>query len=132
MEVLKFLASWLLLSDAVNTIITVAVLFAQTQLGASNLMLAALAALVPACAIAGAYGFLYIQRKFKITTKTMILIVVFLQIMIPFYGILGLFTPLGLKHQWELWPVACYHGLLLGAMQSFSRVLFAEMLPKSR
>jgi MFS-type transporter involved in bile tolerance (Atg22 family) len=54
MEVMKFLAAWLLLSDAVNTIITVAILFAQTQLGASVTMLAALAALVPASAILGA------------------------------------------------------------------------------
>ena len=54
LEVMKFLGAWLLLSDAVNTIITVAILFAQTQLGASVTMLAALAALVPASAIAGA------------------------------------------------------------------------------
>jgi UMF1 family MFS transporter len=58
--------------------------------------------------------------------------VVFMQIMLPLYGILGLFASAGLVHQWELWPVAIYHGIMLGAMQSFSRVLFAEMLPKSR
>ena len=51
---MRFLGAWLLLSDAVNTIIVVAVLFAQTQLGASVKMLAGLAALVPLCAIFGA------------------------------------------------------------------------------
>ena len=51
---MKFLFSWLLLSDAVNTIIVQAVLFAKTQLGASVLMLAGLAVLVPFSAILGA------------------------------------------------------------------------------
>jgi UMF1 family MFS transporter len=147
---MKFLFSWLLLSDAVNTIIVQAVLFAKTQLGASVLMLAALAVLVPFSAIFGAcklllvymnFGlrfkngldfFLYIQRRFNLGTKAMIIVVVSCQTLLPLYGVLGLFAPFGLIHQWELWPVAIYHGLLLGAMQSFSRVFYAEMLPKSR
>jgi UMF1 family MFS transporter len=77
-------------------------------------------------------GFLLIKKWFSFQTKTMIIIVVSLQILLPLYGILGLFAPFGLVHQWELWLVAIYHGMLLGAMQSFSRVFYSEMLPKGR
>jgi UMF1 family MFS transporter len=62
----------------------------------------------------------------------MIMIVVSMQILLPLYAILGLVAPFGLVHQWELWLVAIYHGMLLGAMQSFSRVFYSEMLPKGR
>ena len=56
-EIMKYLLAWLLLSDSVNTIIVQASLFAQTQLGVPIVMLAALAALVPFSAIAGACKF---------------------------------------------------------------------------
>jgi UMF1 family MFS transporter len=53
-EIMKYLAAWLLLSDSVNTIIVVAVLFAKTVLGASIETLISLCGLVPLSAIFGA------------------------------------------------------------------------------
>ena len=62
-EIMKYLAAWLLLSDSVNTIIVVAVLFAKTVLGASIETLISLCGLVPLCAIFGACNIYLLNRK---------------------------------------------------------------------
>lgn len=58
-EIMKYLAAWLLLSDSVNTIIVVAVLFAKTVLGASIETLISLCGLVPLSAIFGACNIIF-------------------------------------------------------------------------
>jgi MFS transporter, UMF1 family len=62
----------------------------------------------------------------------MLLILLTLNIATPIYGLLGFILPFGLKQKWEIFPVGIYYGVLYGAIQSFFRVLFAELIPKGR
>ena len=63
----------------------------------------------------------------------MILLLIGIYSLIPAYGLLGFFTErLGLHHQWEVWLVGILHGFLLGAIQSFCRVFFSEMIPRGQ
>jgi UMF1 family MFS transporter len=50
--------------------------------------------------------------------------------LVPAYGVLGLFTDrIGLHHEWEIYLFAVYYGFLVGALQSYSRVIFSELIP---
>ena len=109
---------------------SVAILFAKTVLLVPRTHLILLAIVAPIAAVIGNYFFLYLSIFFKISTKHMIMLLCMLYTVIPVYGLLGFFVDsVGLKNQWEVWWVAAYHGLLLGATQSFSRVLFSEIIP---
>ncbi|KAJ1991718.1 Autophagy protein 22 [Dimargaris cristalligena] len=124
-----FLMAWFFLSDGYSTIVSVSILFVKSNLKANNIQLIIAAFIVPFSSIIGNFLFLFIQRRLKISTRNMIIIIGTLYILLPIYGILGFFTPFGLRHIYEIYVVAVYHGLMFGAVQSFCRVLFCELLP---
>ncbi|KAJ3159691.1 Autophagy protein 22, partial [Irineochytrium annulatum] len=126
------LVAWFLLSDGLTTVGSVTILFAQNQLGFTGTQLIILAIGAPITAAGGNYLWLLFQRRFKWSTKSMIVLLLALVTGLPVYGILGIFAPFGLKHQWELIPCGVYYGCLLGAIQSFCRVQFAELLPEGQ
>lgn len=71
-----------------------------------------------------------IQRFFKLSNKTMLMITMGLFSLLPLYGLCGFFTTaFGFHSINEIWGVCVYHGLMIGAMQSYSRVLYAELVP---
>ncbi|KAL1918773.1 uncharacterized protein VTP21DRAFT_2795 [Calcarisporiella thermophila] len=128
-ETFKLLITWFLFSDALNTIVTIAVFFGKKSIGMTQLQLLIAALEIPFVAMLGNYFWLFIQRKTKLRTKSMMMILMFLYLLVPVYGLLGFALPIGLKSIPELYVVAGVHGLLLGASQSYIRVLFAELIP---
>lgn len=93
----------------------------------------ALAALVtPFAAFAGTHIWLKLQREFKLTTRDTVLLLSSLYCLIPAYALMGFVAPIGLNQTWEVWVVSVYNGLLLGAVQSYARVMFAELLPPGK
>ena len=52
------------------------------------------------CSITSTFGFWYIQKYFKIRTKPMFLVTNFFTVLIPFWGMLGLWTKrIGYHHR---------------------------------
>ncbi|KAK9766965.1 Autophagy protein 22 [Basidiobolus ranarum] len=129
-QIFLFLLCWFFVSDAINTITSVAILFAKTTLGMGYVELLIAGIIVPLCAGIGSVGWLFIQRKLRLSTKRMIVIIISLYILLPLYGLLGFVAPFGLKHKFEAWIVCVWIGLLLGAIQSYCRVMFGELIPK--
>ncbi|RIA94879.1 autophagy-related protein 22-like protein [Glomus cerebriforme] len=127
---MKFLISWFLLSDGFSTIVSVAIIFGKKNLAVDNVQLTIAAIIIPVFAFIGVYVFLYIQQIFKLSTRTMILITGTLHSLVPIYGLLGFVTPIGFKSQKEIYVFAVYFGFMLGAIQSYCRVLFGSMIPK--
>ncbi|GBB98950.1 hypothetical protein RclHR1_03370017 [Rhizophagus clarus] len=127
---IKFLISWFLLSDGFSTIVSVAIIFGKKNLEIDNTQLTIAAIIIPICAFIGVYIFLFLQRKFGLSTKTMILITGGFHSLIPIYGLLGFVTPIGFKFTIEIYIFAVYFGFMLGAVQSYCRVLFGSMIPK--
>jgi UMF1 family MFS transporter len=121
-----------MLSDGVGTVTSVAIIFAKTKLGMSQIQLIIAAIIVPISAAAGVYFWLFIQRRFSLTTKTMLILICALYTLLPIYGLLGFFAPFGLKHRAEIWVMSVVSGLLLGAIQSYARVMFSDLLPPGR
>lgn len=126
--------TWFVLSDGFHTITQVSILFAKRYLAVDESSLLMLAILVPFVAIIGTYVWYYVQVKIlKWKTRSMILLLSVFYCLLPLYGIIGFFSPtFGLRQQWEVWLCASWHGFFLGALGSYCRVLFAELVPKGR
>lgn len=127
-----YLLAWFVLSDGFHTISQVAILFAKRYLNIPQSDLLIIALIVPLVALFGTYFWYYVQIKvLRTSTKSMILLLSLLYLVIPIYGVVGFFTDsFGFHHSWEVYASSVWHGLLLGALGSFCRVLFAELTPK--
>ncbi|KAK3847897.1 MAG: autophagy-related protein 22-like protein [Linnemannia gamsii] len=129
-----FLISWFFLSDGYTSIANVAVLFAKTSLHLSQTLLILLSLVVPICALIGTLAFPRLQKALGYDQKQMVMLLLVLLVMVPVYGTLGLILPFWphLSSAKELFALASYYGLLIGAVQSFCRSMFADLVPKGR
>jgi UMF1 family MFS transporter len=125
-----FLTAYLIYADGISTVATTAILFGQDVLNLSATESTVMGLIAPLGALIGNYLFLFIQRKLGITTKNMVIALLFICCLVPLYGVLGLFsTTVGYYTIGELYGGTIVYGLTLGAIQSYSRVLFAELIP---
>ncbi|KAJ3291891.1 Autophagy protein 22 [Rhizoclosmatium sp. JEL0117] len=126
-----FLLGWFCYSDSFGTLVSVSVLWAKTNLGFTSTQILILGAEVPILALIGAYLWNKAQVKWKISSKTLLLIQNGVYIFIPVWGLLSFIPslPFGFKSKIELFVAAGIHGFLLGATQSSCRSLFAQLLP---
>jgi UMF1 family MFS transporter len=51
---------------------------------------------------------------------------------IPVYGIIGFSGTIGIVNSWEIYLVGFAYGLNLGAVQSFTRTVFSDLIPPGR
>ncbi|KAJ3125020.1 Autophagy protein 22 [Irineochytrium annulatum] len=124
-----FLIGWFIFSDAFTTTITVAVLFAHTELKMTNNTLIIVGLLVPLVAGLGCLFWNWFQRRSGWSTRSCLVLLVSLYCILPIWGLIGFFAPFGVKHPVEIFVLGAWHGFLLGASQSFCRSLFSELLP---
>eukprot|EP00951_Prasinocladus_malaysianus_P007133 scaffold51337_cov36-Prasinocladus_malaysianus.AAC.1 len=88
------------------------------------------AVIIPLAAAAGNFGYLRLQRTFKIASKTMLLINLYFFLVIVLWGCLGfLNTVFGLRQIWEVYLFGVLYGLNLGSVQSYSRTIFTDFIP---
>lgn len=63
----------------------------------------------------------------------MLILLITLMSLIPLYGSLGFWIPessgLGVRSVNEMYVLGAFYGFLLGALQSFSRVFYADFIP---
>ncbi|KAJ3239000.1 Autophagy protein 22 [Chytriomyces hyalinus] len=126
----RMLLAWFMLSDAISTVGSTTILFATRNMGFTSTEILVLAIVAPLTAAGGNYLWLRVQRHFDYSTKYMLMFLISLSILLPIYGILGFFLPFGLRAKWELFPAGIVYGCLLGAIQSFSRVMYGELIPR--
>lgn len=130
-DVLLFLGAWFLLSDAMATISGTAVLFAKTTLHMRPTALALINVVVMLSGVLGAFFWRVVERSFRLSPLQTILACLALFAIIPLYALLGFIDafPLGLKHPWEMYPVALVYGLILGGLSSYCRSTFGLLIP---
>jgi UMF1 family MFS transporter len=64
------------------------------------------------------------------SSRTIVLMLLGCMALIPLYGLLGFVVDaIGIKSKGEMYAVSVVYGILLAALQSFSRVVFTEMIP---
>lgn len=133
-DVSIFLLGWFVISDSVTTINSAAILFSKTELDMKTPELAVIGILSIIFAIAGTILIpTYINKKWGVSLKNTLILIIMWSSFIPFYGILGFFfSGVGLKHKFEMYGLACWYGLALGGLSTVSRSLFGLLIPKGK
>ncbi|KAI5927700.1 autophagy-related protein 22-like protein [Camillea tinctor] len=134
-DIVLFLASWFLLSDAIATTSSTAILFAKTQLGMEPWALGMINVISTSTGVMGAFSWSFISRHFNLKPHQTILGCIALFELIPIYGLLG-YLPfvrewgvIGLQKPWEMYPLAAIYGFVLGGLSSYCRSLYGELIP---
>lgn len=126
----RYLIAFFLFADGCNTIGSVAVIFASRYLKVETENLIHCAILAPFCGVLGNLFFFYLQKKLRVANKTMLLWNLCGFLLLTIYAGIGIFTDkIGIHKLWEVYMVSIVYGFLMGAMQSFSRVIYGEMIP---
>ncbi len=126
-----FLLGYFFFSDGYNTMGSAAILIAKQSLDVGLTELTVCALIAPICALVGAFTCFLVQRVLKASNKTMLLGILVLLGAIPLYCALGLISvsPVGIREKWEIYAITAVYGFFIGAVQSFARCLFADLIP---
>ncbi len=134
-DIVLFLAGWFLLSDAIATTSSTAILFAKTQLHMAVWALGLINVISTTTGVLGAFSWAFVSRRFGLKPHHTILACIALFELIPLYGLLG-YLPfvrnwgvLGLQQPWEMFPLAAVYGFVLGGLGGYCRSLFGELIP---
>ncbi|CRK44673.1 hypothetical protein BN1723_019518, partial [Verticillium longisporum] len=130
-----FLAAWFLLSDAIATTSSTAILFAKTQLHMKPWALGMINVISTLAGVIGAFSWAFISRHFGLKPHQTILACIGLFEVIPVYGLLG-YLPFvqtwgvgGLQQPWEMYPLAAVYGFVLGGLSGYCRSVYGELIP---
>lgn len=134
-DIVLFLGGWFLLSDAIATTSSTAILFAKTQLHMEPWALGMINVISTTAGIVGAFSWSYISRRLGLQAHQTILACIALFEIIPLYGLLG-YLPFvrnwgvfGLQQPWEMYPLAAVYGFVLGGLSGYCRSLYGELIP---
>lgn len=134
-DIVLFLVGWFLVSDAIATTSSTAILFAKVELKMETWALGMINVISTLAGVLGAFSWAYISRRFNLRPGQIILICLALFELIPVYGLLG-YLPFvhnwgffGLQQAWEMYPLAAVYGLVLGGLSSYCRALYGELIP---
>ncbi|KAJ4320829.1 Autophagy protein 22 [Fusarium piperis] len=135
LDIVLFLAGWFLLSDAIATTSSTAILFAKTQLHMRPWALGMINVISTLAGVFGAFGWSWISRIFNLQAHQTILVCIALFELIPIYGLMG-YLPFvrnwgvfGLQQPWEMYPLAAVYGFVLGGLSGYCRSLYGELIP---
>ena len=135
----RFLLLYFFFSDGYSCIGSLGVLFALNEIGVPTVYLVLLLVETQVCSLVGVFLFekfsqaLQNRRGCSPSRACIIVIATNLIIigMLPIYAVIGLSDSIswGLKSTGEIFIFGGIYGLMIGAVQSFSRSLFASMIP---
>ena len=134
-DITLFLLAWFLLSDALATVSSTAILFAKTDLGMPPTALAFISVIATLFGVLGAFAWSAMSRYFNLKPAHTIAAIIALFEIIPLYGLLG-YIPFikhlgvfGLQQEWEMYVLGAVYGVILGGVGSYCRALFGELIP---
>ncbi len=134
-DIMLFLGGWVLLSDAIATTSSTAIMFAKSELHMKPWSLAMINVMSTTAGIVGAFSWSPLSRMFDLGPHQTMLACIALFEVIPVYGLLG-YLPFirqlgvfGLQQPWEMYPLAAVYGFALGGLSGYSRSLYGELIP---
>jgi MFS transporter, UMF1 family len=133
-EAMKYLVSYLLYNDGIQTVIAVSAIFAAEELGMNSTNLILVILMIQFVAFFGALGFGRLAGK--LGTKNTILLSLLIWSACVIYAAVGMkstATVLGMEQrQLEFWFLGFVIALVMGGSQALSRSLFAQMIPRDQ
>ncbi|KAF7984748.1 hypothetical protein HWV62_11701 [Athelia sp. TMB] len=125
-----YLFSFFLLADGLNTTGTLVSICQNDKFSFSFLQNTYLGLAQAITSTISTLGFWYIQKYWKISTKTMFVVTNVATIMIPLWGMIGLWTTkFGFHNVWEFWAYNVIFGLFQAPYYAFSQTMMAELSP---
>ncbi|KZP21589.1 MFS general substrate transporter [Athelia psychrophila] len=125
-----YLFSFFLLADGLNTTGTLVSICQNDKFSFSFLQNTYLGLAQAITSTISTLGFWYIQRYWKISTKKMFVVTNVATIMIPLWGMIGLWTTkFGFHNVWEFWAYNVVFGLFQAPYYAFSQTMMAELSP---
>ncbi|GBE87895.1 MFS general substrate transporter [Sparassis crispa] len=120
----------LLDGDVLNTSVTVIGTLQNSVVSYSTLQLTLLLIVGIVTQALGIYLFWIVQKKFQISTKTMLCFNVFWILILTVWGLIGIHTnKFGFKHVWEIWLYQAYYGLMVCPWYAYSQTMISEVSP---
>ncbi|KAJ3510972.1 hypothetical protein NLJ89_g4370 [Agrocybe chaxingu] len=115
-----YLIFYFLMGDVLNTTVTVIATLQNSVVLYSTLDLTLLLIVGIVAQGFGIYLFWLVQKRYKISTKTMLSFNVFWIIILTIWGLIGVHTnKFGFKHVWEIWAYQAFYGLMVGKTSAF-------------
>ncbi|VDB85671.1 unnamed protein product [Peniophora sp. CBMAI 1063] len=125
-----YLIFYFLMGDVLNTTVTVIGTLQNSVVSYSTLQLTYLLIVGIATQAAGIYMFWFVQKRYQISTKNMLLFVVFWILVLTIWGLAGVHTDkIGFKHVGEIWAYQAFYGLLVCPWYAYSQTMIAEVSP---
>ncbi|KAJ5728251.1 hypothetical protein N7493_004581 [Penicillium malachiteum] len=125
-----YFVAYFLLADGLNTTGTLVSIIQNDYVSFSFLQVTYLGITQSVCSIISTFGFWYIQRYFKIKTKTIFLITNFFTFFIPLWGMIGLWTKrIGYHHEWEFYFYNVIFGLFQAPYYAYAQTMISELMP---
>jgi len=125
-----YLFAFFLLADGLNTTGTLVSICQNDKFTFSFLQNTYLGLAQAICSTASTLGFWYIQRYWKISTKRMFVVTNVVTILIPLWGVIGIWTnKFGFHNAWEFWAYNIVFGLFQAPYYAFSQTMMAELSP---
>ncbi|KAI0249986.1 MFS general substrate transporter [Lactifluus subvellereus] len=125
-----YLFAFFLLADGLNTTGTLVAICQNDKFTFSFLQNTYLGLAQAVTSTASTLGFWYIQRYWKISTKKMFVVTNVVTVLIPLWGMIGIWTPkFGFHNVWEFWAYNVVFGLFQAPYYAFSQTMMAELSP---
>ncbi len=121
---LRYLLAYLLYNDGIQTVIVVAAIFGQQELGMSLGSLSVLILMVQVVGIFGALGFGQLAERLGAKRTIVITLVI--------WSGVSIWAQLSLKSVAEFWLLGVVIALVLGGSQALSRSLYSQMIPRAQ
>ncbi|KAK0230189.1 MFS general substrate transporter [Armillaria fumosa] len=125
-----YLFAFFLLADGLNTTGTLVSICQNEKFSFSFLQNTYLGLSQAITSTASTLGFWYIQRYWKISTKKMFVVTNVVTVLIPLWGMIGIWTEtIGFHNVWEFWFYNIVFGLFQAPYYAFSQTMMAELTP---
>ncbi|KAG2748357.1 MFS general substrate transporter [Suillus brevipes Sb2] len=125
-----YLFSYFLLADGLNTTGTLISICQNDRFSFSFLQNTYLGLSQAITSTISTLAFWYIQRHWNISTKKMFVVTNVVTILIPLWGMIGIWTEkLGFHNVWEFWAYNVMFGLFQAPYYAYSLAMMAELSP---
>lgn len=125
-----YLFAFFLLADGLNTTGTLISICQNDKFNFSFLQNTYLGLAQAITSTASTFGFWYIQKYWKISTKKMFVVTNVVTIFIPLWGMIGIWTTkFGFHNVWEFWAYNVVFGIFQAPYYAFSQTMMAELTP---
>ncbi|KAJ2935692.1 hypothetical protein H1R20_g1400, partial [Candolleomyces eurysporus] len=124
------LFGFFLLADGLNTTGTLVAICQNDKFSFSFLQNTYLGLAQAITSSMSTLGFWYIQKYWKISTKRMFVVTNVVTMLIPLWGMIGIWTErFGFHKEWEFWAYNVVFGLFQAPYYAFSQTMMAELTP---